>query len=196
MPCSGVPTAGSHPRFPVGSPTRCQSPFSLSSQSLGFTLFLIFLPSVHRPTVELPYAPSSALGICSGCSSLRRASSSSLQDMGSVLAEPFSNCGGRCVTPTSGHALVSVLHGPQAAVTAPGLCSSPSSTSSATSPCLGAVPAAQQPFPVPRPPLSLSLCLSPHKNNLKLATTNIKMSLLVTKNYVLTFINRSLQETT
>ena len=80
--------------------------------------------------------------------------------MGSVLAEPFSNCGGRCVTPTSGHALVSVLHGPQAAVTAPGLCSSPSSTSSATSPCLGAVPAAQQPFPVPRPPLSLSLCLS------------------------------------
>lgn len=58
VPCSGMPTAGSHPTFPVGSHTRCQSPLSLYSQPLCFTLFLIFLPRAPRPALELPGAPS------------------------------------------------------------------------------------------------------------------------------------------
>lgn len=101
--------------------------------------------------------PVNVLRMHSACpTSLRRASSSSLLDMGSLLAEPFSSCGRRCVTPTSGRGLLSVLHGPEAGVAAPGLCSSSCTTASALPPSHAAASLPQRPLLVPRPPLPLS----------------------------------------
>ena len=101
--------------------------------------------------------PVNVLRMHSACpTSLRRASSSSLLDMGSLLAEPFSSCGRRCVTPTSGRGLLSVLHGPEAGVAAPGLCSSSCTTASASPPSRAAASLPQRPLLVPRPPLPLS----------------------------------------
>ena len=100
--------------------------------------------------------PVNVLRMHSACpTSLRRASSSSLLDMGSLLAEPFSSCGRRCVTPTSGRGLLSVLHGPEAGVAAPGLCSSSCTTASASPPSRAAASLPLRPLLVPRPPLPL-----------------------------------------
>lgn len=137
---------------------------SLRSRSI---LSLSALPSFSSSFPEPPgllwsfpvhqVVPVNVLRMHSACpTSLRRASSSSLLDMGSLLAEPFSSCGRRCVTPTSGRGLLSVLHGPEAGVAAPGLCSSSCTTASASPPSRAAASLPQRPLLVPRPPLPLS----------------------------------------
>lgn len=142
VPCSAMPTAGSRPRFPVGSPAAALSVSILTLFSAPLLYpFLIVFAGVHQTALDLPYVPSIYMQwLDSMClTSLSRASSSSLLDVGSVLAEPFSSCGRRCVTPTCAHALVPLLYGPQAVAAAPGLCASPSATVPASRPSLAAL---------------------------------------------------------